>query len=448
MNETVSELQLFVLWAKARFAEKRILADLKREVEIVGTVELAWEEPAITAYRKFYGIALLDGVRKLKHCGTGPFLLIVVRDQVPAGGEDPSMRENRHIHGLKQRYRNWTGRRFRVHSTINASEFARDIFLLTGRTATEWEHGVPNGRLRPVLPDWWAAVSSKVPFKRGFYMPGHELEIADRRVLLEGKFLNDVIYSGIVNGTRCAVKHSSEAVYSIENEYRLAARAYARAPEVVAMPVAYWFSPIEHSAFVASEWIDGPSLSELLMHEIPESQADGFAADILKMSDMLLSLEIVHRDVFTDNLILGRDGHLKLIDWQLGISRKKRQEDPWVETHWKFHYVVFGVNHDLPPGHWNDVRAFIAVLDMLPQTQAVCRAKETLSKRIQEADFIILPPLRTRLALVGYAISLFFQMVIRRRGAKRDKVKRRLLTVLGRGGTDVDGRDPERIGRV
>ena len=316
--------------------------------------------------------------------------------------------------------------------------FARDVFRPAARPADEWRHGAPCG-------GWWTAVSAKEPFAEGACAPGRAPEVADRKVLVEGKFLNDAICSGTVGGTRCVVKHSTTAVFSIWNEYRLAARAYARAPEVVAMPVACWFSPAEHSAFVALEWIDGPSLSELLMREITERQADGFAADILKMSEMLLSSGIVHRDVFTDNLILGRDGHLKLIDWQMGIARAAPREDPWVEAHWKFHYVVFGVNRDLPPGHWNDVRAFIAVLDMLPGTRAVRRAKEALSKRIREADFVVRPPLRTRLALAGYAVSLLAQMLVRGKGEKRDRIKRRLLTVLGRGSTDVDGRDPARV---
>ena len=447
MVKTAEEMHLFVLWAKARFAEKRILDDMRKEVEVIASKELSWEEPALDSYRKFYGIALVDGMRKLRYCGAGPFLLIVVRDKVIEQEGYSHETENLHIHNLKHKYRKWAGGHFRVHSTATVNEFSRDILLLTGRTADEWKHGIPDGPLHPKLPDWWVAVSSAAPFKIGFYEPGEELEIENRSILLEGKFLNDVFYSGNVLGKKCMIKHSSVAVVSIENEYRFSAHAYARAPEVVPMPVAYWYSPATHSAFVATEWIDGPSLSEILLHEVTERQADGFADDIVKMADVLSETGIVHRDIFTDNFILGKDGHLKLIDWQLAVCRRLIMEDPWVKKHWKFHYVVFGVNHDSPPGHWNDVRAFIAVLDMFPQTDSVRAAKEKLRMREKESWLVVRPPLWIRVALAAYGVSLLFQMLVRRKGPKRDKIKRRLMTVFGRGGTDVDGRDPELLKR-
>jgi hypothetical protein len=441
-----SELHLFVLWDKSRFAEKRILEDLRRETEIVATAELAWEEPALDAYRKFYGAALPDAKRKFRRCGAGPFLLVVVRDLVQdgQGGDDPN-KINEHVLGLKKRYRAWAGGYYRVHSTTSAREFARDIFLLTGHAAREWETGAPPGPLRPVLPEWWGAISARAPFKIGHNTPGLVPKTENLRVFLESKFLNDAFYTGTVEGIDCIVKHSSVATRSIENEYRLAARAYAQAPEVVAMPVAHWFSSDGNSAYVASEKLAGPSLSDLLVAGVTNDQADGFASDLMKIADALSATGIVHRDIFTDNLLLGSDGHLKLIDWQLAIRRDRRIEDPWVVRHWKFHYVVFGVNRDRPPGHWNDVSALMAVMDLLPQTAKVRAAMDTLAVREKEADLDIRPSIWTRLALKGYAVSLFFQMLVRRKGAKRDKIRRRLLTVLGRGGVDVDGRDPEAL---
>lgn len=437
------ENHLFVLWEKAWFAKKRILADMAREVEIIHAAELSWAGDPIESFQRFYGSALKDARRKLKHCGAGPFLVIVVRDPRPRYAADGQT--NQHIDEMKRRYRQWTRRRrFRIHATRNSQEFARDIQILTGTTAEAWTQGVPALAPHPILPDWWVAVSGEQPFKAGFYAPGVPPKIEGLRTFLEGKYLNDACYSGTFQGMKCFVKHSATATWSIGNEYRLAARVYAVAPDVVPRPLAYWNAPAGASAFVATEWIAGASLSELLLKgEITASQADGFAADILLMAQALDRTGVVHRDVFTDNLLLGSDGHLKLVDWQMAILRKKREEDGWVESHWKFHYVVFGVNHDLPPGHWNDVRAFRAILDMLPQTAAVCAAKTSLAAREKAADFIVRPPLRIRVALIGYAASLLVQTLLRRKGPKRNKVWRRFLTVMGWGKTDVDGRDPE-----
>ena len=116
------ELQLFVLWEKARFAEKRILADIARSLEIVCMRELRFEGEPMLRYRQFYGPALPDARRKLRECGNGPFLLVVVRDREPEYGTctlDGSEYRNMNLRlvRLKVRYRNWAGRRHRVHGT-------------------------------------------------------------------------------------------------------------------------------------------------------------------------------------------------------------------------------------------------------------------------------------------------------------------------------------------
>ena len=50
-----AELHLFVLWEKARFAEKRILADMARTLEIVCTRELRFADEPMLSFRRFYG---------------------------------------------------------------------------------------------------------------------------------------------------------------------------------------------------------------------------------------------------------------------------------------------------------------------------------------------------------------------------------------------------------
>ena len=431
------ELHLFVLWEKARFAEKRILADMARELEIVCTREQRFEGDPMRSYRAFYGPALPDSRRKLDTCGGGAFLLVVVRDLKPAYGScmvDGFSFSNVDVRlvTLKSRYRNWAGRHHRVHGTTTRAEFARDVLMLTGHAADEWERGVPAGDWKMRLPSAWVAVSALRPFGAEHAVPGSEPEIQGARVFLENKYINDAFLEGTFQGVPCVVKKTSKAVWSIGNEYRLAGRLYAAAPAVVPCPLAWWYDCDAHAAAVATAKVAGPSLTELLARGVTDAQADGFAADIRTLAEALKREGVLHRDLFSDNLLLDADGHLKAIDWQLAIDRKRYHEDPWVVRHWKFHYVVFGVNRELGMGVWNDFHALGKVLALLPQTAAVKDVAAWLAAEEPEMTFAAPPDRWTRVRLWLYSISLRLQMVLNRgRPEKYARLERRLRTICG-----------------
>ncbi len=157
------ELHLIVLWEKARAEEDRILADIARHVEIVAKVELSWPGDAVDCYGRFYGAKLLEAAGKVKICGDGPFLLVVVRDRRPRYGWRETSRGgelvNLRLFAMKSRYRAWTGGGHRVHTSNSPAETRRDIFLLTGRRMEEWKDGAPDGPLE-VLPgrDGWPSL--------------------------------------------------------------------------------------------------------------------------------------------------------------------------------------------------------------------------------------------------------------------------------------------------
>lgn len=162
------ELHLIVLWEKARVCEDRILADISRHVEVVAKVELSWPDDATECYGRFYGAKLKEAAGKTSVCGAGPFLLVIVRDQKPRYGWRETSRGcelvNLRMFAMKSRYRSWTGGGHRVHTTNSPEETRRDIFLLTGRSAAEWEHDVSPAWCE-VLPgrDGWPSL--KVLFK-------------------------------------------------------------------------------------------------------------------------------------------------------------------------------------------------------------------------------------------------------------------------------------------
>ncbi len=437
------ELHLFVLWEKARRAEARVLEDLSRQadIEVIGKWEFAFPGPPAEAYPAFYGGKKpLDGPLKVRKCGGGPFLLIVVRNLNPSYGSRWARDEKYYIanelmYDLKARYREWAGRKHRIHGTTSVKEFARDIFILTGHTAEEWACGIPDDiRLNiPACAGWRLVVDGA----------GADMGLADCRVILENKYINDVFFEGKFKGRDAIVKCSSTCAWSIGNEFRLASRLHAVAPSVVAEPLAVWTSDDGRRAFVVTEKVSGPSLTELLTRGVTDAQADGFAADILLLAEALKETGILHRDVYTDNFLLGPDGHLKMIDFQMAIDRNDYHEDPWVAAHPKFLYVVFGVNHNMPCGCWDDRAALDAVLALLPATDAVARARRQLAA-MPDIAFTARPTLRARVTLGLYAASLMIQAHVPWRSRKRrNQARKRLATIRAQGGTDVDGRDPE-----
>ena len=255
---------------------------------------------------------------------------------------------------------------------------------------------------------------------------GAALGLSGWRVLLEGKYINDVFFEADWKGRACIVKCSSKCPWSIGNEYRLASRLHTVAPTVVAEPLAV----CERPAFVVTERVAGPSLTELLERGLTDEQAASFAADILALARALRATGVLHRDLFADNLLLGADGHLKAIDWQLAIDRADYREDPWVERHWKFHYVVFGVNRELGMGVWNDFDALARLLAGFPQTEPVRLARAELEAAAPAMSFVAEPGARVRGLLRLYGWSLRAQMLLRGRGHRKyAQLERRWRTV-------------------
>ena len=141
------EQHLFVLWEKARRKERLILNDIRKHLEVVAVRELRFNGSAAVGYRSFYGPSSPDVARKIRQCGRGAFLLVVVRDNHPVHVEESILGSikprNRLMVELKDRYGKWAHGSHRVHGTVDAAEFGRDIRMLTGFDAEAWSSGVP-----------------------------------------------------------------------------------------------------------------------------------------------------------------------------------------------------------------------------------------------------------------------------------------------------------------
>lgn len=141
------EFHLFIVWEAARGQEATILADLAQRFELVSMIDIRWSAEYVSAnFSRFYGQKLPQGSFKEEHCGTGPFLAVVVKDDQP----DYQWREtskgprrvNSRTFDAKQTYRDWTGGGHRIHATDTEDETRHDIALLLGISLSDYVAGL------------------------------------------------------------------------------------------------------------------------------------------------------------------------------------------------------------------------------------------------------------------------------------------------------------------
>lgn len=151
-------IHLFLLWSAARTEEATILADIEARFEVLDRVEITWSPgPRFAAnLSRMYGSDLPPGSDKELHCGTGPFLLVVVADR---NARYRLRRTNRGVKLLnssvfdaRRRYRSWTGGGHKVHASDSVAETRRNLALLLGEPLTQVRcrrspHGTPFRRL-------------------------------------------------------------------------------------------------------------------------------------------------------------------------------------------------------------------------------------------------------------------------------------------------------------
>jgi hypothetical protein len=145
VNFNNSELHLFIIWENARGFQDRILEDISDNVQIIEVIEMVWSDKNYSSnLTRFYGQKLPDKSFKEKHCGKGPFLLVLCRDEVPRYEERDTVsrnieRVNTKMFDLKQRYRGWTGGGHKVHATNSPKETEHDLALLLGINYQDYE---------------------------------------------------------------------------------------------------------------------------------------------------------------------------------------------------------------------------------------------------------------------------------------------------------------------
>jgi len=130
------ELYTFILWQKARFMEKNIINDIKKNFELLQSYEITWTpEFFVNNLARFYGKKLPKGCKKEKEIGCGPFLLLFVYDSNP---QYDSKKRNINIRNAKHKYRQLLGANL-VHASDTPEETMETTLFLLGKNTKEIE---------------------------------------------------------------------------------------------------------------------------------------------------------------------------------------------------------------------------------------------------------------------------------------------------------------------
>ena len=137
------EIHIVLIWEKGMNKLDHILHDLKASFDILDVVKINWDESFFSNnLSRFYGQKLPDKSFKERHCGKGSFVAVIIRHNKPFYNRRTTSKGECLVNNLlfekKQLYRNWTGGGHRVHTSNDAKESARDIFLLLNKKVEDY----------------------------------------------------------------------------------------------------------------------------------------------------------------------------------------------------------------------------------------------------------------------------------------------------------------------
>lgn len=144
MRLNMKETHLFILWENARYKEKEILEDIKKDFNILGMYNITWNKEIFSKnLSRFYGTNLPKNSGKEQHCGNGEFLLIIVEVENPKYEQRDTLSKgiqtvNINMFDKKTHYRELTGGGHKVHATNSEKETNHDLTLLLGKSLKDY----------------------------------------------------------------------------------------------------------------------------------------------------------------------------------------------------------------------------------------------------------------------------------------------------------------------
>jgi len=122
----------------------------------------------------------------------------------------------------------------------------------------------------------------------------------------------------------------------------------------------------ESDTVVLEEYVEGELLSQITERgeELKKKQIRSVAKQVLSALEKLHEVEIIHRDIKPDNIIIDKNGHVRLLDYDIAkIYRKEVRRD--TEAMGTFGYAPIEQYGVLPTDYKTDIYAFGVTLKTL-----------------------------------------------------------------------------------
>ena len=239
--------------------------------------------------------------------------------------------------------------------------------------------------------------------------------------------LPTLLFEGAFRGVPCYVKYALSGESVVRREWNLAEKARRFAPDNCVRPL-WWHADGRGGAVIVTEKVEGVPLSELLDSQtaLGAETTSRIARDMLKIADALSASGVVHRDIRPDNLVVGSDGRVAVIDFQMAADRSSPVECGYVAAR---HYELLrllGGRDAHPDGMWNDRLAMLACVRMLSPSKAREEVEEALSRGADGELFVACLPRRMRrgvlLRLWRMRLELIACAVLRRKFGKAKRL--------------------------
>ena len=135
-----SEINLFVIWSKARNKEAEIIQEIKNNFSILEIYEIKWDK---NLFKKNLERFYCEKIRKkIKHTGTDKFLLITVKDEKPLYNYEKTLKGiefvNSKVLNLKKKLRQLTNGGYKIHATNNIYEADKNLIFLIGKSYKDY----------------------------------------------------------------------------------------------------------------------------------------------------------------------------------------------------------------------------------------------------------------------------------------------------------------------
>ncbi|MCD7779732.1 MAG: hypothetical protein LUH05_03570 [Candidatus Gastranaerophilales bacterium] len=134
------EINLFIIWDKARNKETEILKEIKTTFQILEVYEIEWDKRSFkNCLERFY----CEKIRKkIKKIGTGKFLAVTILDNSPEYGYEETLKGyekvNRKVLLLKKKLRKLTGGGYKIHAANNCEEVGKNLIFLLNKSYSEY----------------------------------------------------------------------------------------------------------------------------------------------------------------------------------------------------------------------------------------------------------------------------------------------------------------------